>query len=569
MEGDFTRYRRRVIGIGMVAVAAANAAFAIGRAIHGAWADIATPWWANAIGALVIAGIAIWFGRAPRNRATVAIHATAGVATATLLVPLAYGYGSSIWWLSLIAMAMLLMAAIRAAWTWVILQTMLMGGASLGLIYFGAHLPDEPALEQIASRLGFLLVLLAITLSFRKAVRHQARELRETGALLRESNQVKDRFLRHMGHELRTPLHGIIGLSEQALANPMPATQRQQVESSLGAAQVMLRLVNELLDFGDGDPAQMTLRQERMRLRRCIGSAIDACRTEAVQRGLQLSVRFDDDVADERVADEDRIRQILLKLVGNALRFTETGAISVHVRRWPEQTDGLSLVVCDSGIGIPDSARARLFEPFEQGDASATRPNGGLGLGLAAARRLARAMGGDIDLTSTVGLGTSFEVKLRLPAFVEHPAPDAPAVDPAPTRRLALLVCEDDFLCRALLEDCLRQLGHEVFAVEDGADGWKILQMRSFDIVLTDLDMPHLDGRTLVRMIREQDAARHRRATSVVAVSASVAGIPQSRSLESEGFDACLPKPFQRRDVGALIAKLATQASGDTERCAV
>jgi signal transduction histidine kinase/AmiR/NasT family two-component response regulator len=555
-------YRLAVVRIGMIAVAAANALFALTRFVQQWSSGIATPWWCNAL--MLVLGLALyrWYWRAAEQRVVLAIQGTAIVATLSLLVPLAYGNASSVWWLSLIGLAMVLMANRWVALIWCLVVASLMAFAPtlIGQLSAVAQTP-EPASETLLSRLAFALVLFGIALSFRAAVRRQARELREVAAALEASNRTKDRFLQHMGHELRTPLHGVIALTDQALNHTLDVEQRARIVGAHASATVLLRSLNDVLDFAAGRADSDALVSEEFSAREILFETAASWSAQATERGLELNIGVAEGWLEPHLGDAARFRQIVDRLIGNAVRFTREGKVEVKLAPWLSNPEGVTLSVADTGEGMTEAVQANLFQPFAQGDASSTREQGGLGLGLARVRDLAERMGGRIELHSAPQQGSRFVVYLAI-----TPAASAKAIEPTPSTpsllattsnlesigKLRVLVCEDDDICRELLVAGLTALGHDSEAVADGLAGWTRQEMDQFDAILTDIEMPKLDGIDLARRVRAYELHRGIAPIAIVAVTAR-AGSDEAKHIMDNGFDALLTKPFRLTDVRRVL----------------
>lgn len=547
-----TAYREQVVAIGIAVAAIANAVFALLRFLAANAAADDTPWHANAIAFLVLAGVWSWFLRDPRARTAYAVNATAAIATVSLLVPLAYGYDSSASWLVLVAVGMLMMTGRVVAWSWMVAEVLLFIAAVIWMNLAGAKLPAEPAAETIASQIGFVIVLVAMTVTFRHAVRTQSRALRVAGAELERSLAVKDRFLGRMGHELRTPLQGILGLTDQALVGLRDDEQRRRIEGAHASARILLRRVNDLLEYASGRET-MVLDSRPFALRKLVAEVVEACRPDADRAGLLVDWRVAPGVIDARTGDDDRLRQVLLELLSNAVRFTPSGSVHVMVALERLDQDRLCIDVIDTGIGISSSGRTEYFDAFVQGDDTSTRSHGGLGLGLAMVRRIAGAMDGRISASSGGNGGTRMRLVLGIPAVADGGT--AEAAPQRTARSLRLLVCDDDAVCLGLLSEYLGALGHVVHAVADGEAAWSALQVAEFDAVITDMEMPRMDGRMLARRVRVHARSRDR-ALPVIAVSAGVAGRRRTDDAMWTVFDDFLVKPFTSDDVGVILERL-------------
>jgi signal transduction histidine kinase/CheY-like chemotaxis protein len=463
---------------------------------------------------------------------------------------------------------MLMAARLSAAIFWFCVTALLASAVTLWLyVHEGANsLPTAPMLETVASPLGFALTVASLALSFRLIVRRQSQLLRRQGIELAASNHAKDRFLRHIGHELRTPLHGILALTDQVLARAESVASRRQLLSAHSASLVLLRHLDDLFEYA-ADPTSDTavLNCTSFSLRNTLQTVLDTVDDEVLGKGLRLSLKIDDELADARSGDPVRLAQIALKLLSNAVRFTQEGRIDVHLSVWAGQAGGLMLQVQDTGVGIADHLQPCIFSAFHRAESTTDVQPGGLGLGLALAQRLAKLMGGHITVESRLGHGSCFRAWLVIPAQsdveCEQSLPTA-ATATSLLESLRILVCDDDAVCRILLSDGLAAAGHHVTTAEDGLQAWSLWQQERFDLVLTDLEMPRMDGHELKRRIRACDLHDTAPATPVIAVSAGAIPYQNSAMVTEQGFDGFLRKPFLIRDALALLGQVRTASGG-------
>jgi signal transduction histidine kinase len=559
-----THYRATVVRIGMVAVIFANGTFATTRFLQQWWTDSPTPWWCNLTGFALMLLLYYWYRAAPLKRVVPAIHLTAVIATVTLLVPLAYGMASSVWWLSLIGIAMLLMANRIAAFFWCVTTLFLMVIAPWLISYWGfAAQQSESAFEIVLARVLFAILLFGIALAFRHAVRAQARELRRVAAELEISNAAKDRFLRHVGHEFRTPLHGVVSLSDQALHYELSKEQHARVLGIHASGMVLSRLLNDVLDFTASPGSVTPLAKLAFSPRDILVEMAAALSPQANEAGLRLKVNVSEILLEPRIGDPEAFRIIVHKLVNNALHFSHAGEVSVNLAPWRNKTEGLMLTVSDTGIGMSEQSQASLFS---QSETTATRVSGGLGLGLVMIRELVERIGGRIECHSVLNEGTRFVVYLAMApdknAKILDRAADLSMLHrrPAPgfvgrQKALRILVCEDDPICQSLLVEGLSSLGHWVASVDDGQAGFERYCDEGFDFLITDLEMPKLDGKALLKCVRAEDSRRFAPPVPVVVVTTSTRPVDGSRLLV-EGFDACLSKPFLIGDISKILDQL-------------
>ncbi|HET7487531.1 MAG TPA: ATP-binding protein [Acidimicrobiales bacterium] len=354
-------------------------------------------------------------------------------------------------------------------------------------------------------------------------------------AAAEHASRAKSTFLAAMSHEIRTPMIGVTGMLEVLARTPLSDEQRQMIATADSSAQSLLQIIGDILDFSKIEAERLELAPCTFSLRDTVGAGVDTFVHTASGKGLLLTASFDDRLAPAHTGDPLRVRQIVTNLLSNAVKFTAQGGIEVEVvldEDGPVQA--LTVVVTDTGVGITPEQQARLFEAFSQAEASVTSKYGGTGLGLVICRRLAVLMGGDVTLDSAPGKGTT--ARLRLPLPVADPAglpavsPDAPApvVRPKPTRDEALregsllLLAEDHPVNRTVLRHQLHTIGFEVDLADDGQEALERFMGGGYALVLTDLNMPRLDGYGLARAIRRHEEEAGLPRTPIVALSANV-----------------------------------------------
>jgi CheY-like chemotaxis protein len=323
----------------------------------------------------------------------------------------------------------------------------------------------------------------------------------------------------------------------------------------------LLRLIDDLLDFSKIEAGQLTLEARPFDPRRLVGEVAGLFATEAGAKGLNLCADVDPAVPAALVGDAGRLRQVLLNLVGNALKFTAQGEVGIRVTLEEESAEGalLRVEVRDTGIGIAPEMQVRLFEPFTQADASTTRRYGGTGLGLAIARRLVEAMGGQIGVESTPGQGSTFWLTLRLARsgvagdVIVAPASLGPAGVGPQGRRGRILVAEDNAINRLVAAGLLQSLGYTVETAEDGRQAMEAVERDHYDLVLMDLHMPELDGFAATAAIRERERAAGRgRHTPIVALTADALAGDAEKS-RAAGMDDHLSKPVTRERLAEVV----------------
>ena len=384
-------------------------------------------------------------------------------------------------------------------------------------------------------------------------------KLREALNLAEAGSRAKGEFLAMMSHELRTPLNGVLGFAELLADTPLDAEQKSYAEIIQTSGSHLFSIVNDILDLSSIEKGSMIIRNEPLGIADLVKSSEEAIERAALLKGITFRSVIDPAVPAQICGDDLRIRQILINLLGNAVKFTSTGSVSLHVATAAESGDPvLVFAVEDTGIGISPETMEVLFQPFTQAEMKLNRTHGGTGLGLAISQRLAVAMGGKITIDSTLGKGSTFSFRLPLAAVAQSSTGGGTLSEcagteiPAPALPVSklVLVAEDDPNNSLLAEATLRLLGYRVEFAADGAEAVATFVPGKFFAILMDMRMPVMDGLEAARIIRDLDPD-----VPIIALTANVMPGDRERCLAA-GMNDYLAKPFKRADLAAKLDRI-------------
>ena len=412
---------------------------------------------------------------------------------------------------------------------------------------------QRAAVGLVGAREGLLKSRLEL-LESNEALEMRIRECNELVSALTEAKEIaegaskaKSEFLANMSHEIRTPLNGVLGMVQALRHDRLSELQRERVRLIGESGQVLLTILNDILDLSKIEAGKLTFEDLPFELGPLVMDVQEMFSPIAAGKGLDFSVEVDALAQGTYRGDPVRVRQILINLISNAVKFTTIGSIGVRV---DGSTDGgIRVAVTDTGVGIAPDQIERLFEKFEQADASITRQFGGTGLGLSISREFSRAMGGDIRAHSEVGRGSSFVLELPLKRVrdghgqvVEAPAA-APAA-PRDERPLRILAAEDNAMNQIVLKTLLGQIGFEPVIVGNGTEAVAAWERDDWDVILMDVQMPVMDGVAASREIRRREAETGRSRTPIIAVTAN-AMTHQAESYFAAGMHGLVAKPIE------------------------
>jgi signal transduction histidine kinase/ActR/RegA family two-component response regulator len=391
-------------------------------------------------------------------------------------------------------------------------------------------------------------------------------DIRAARVAAEAANRAKGEFLANMSHEIRTPLNGMFGMLQLALMGELDKEQRDYLVTAMASGRSLLRILGDILDFSKLEMGKVDLSPEPFDLQETLDQVGDIFDLEARAKGLEFTVRVLDPAPPRLVGDPARIRQVLINLAGNALKFTDQGRVTVEAStladpRHPGRAT-LFLEVADTGIGIPAGSLDLVFEAFAQADATSTRRYQGTGLGLSIVRRLVQLMGGSLTAESEPGQGAVFTVALPLAVSSHRAAPrPAPEVRQSPPRPLRVLLAEDDRVNQLAARRALELAGHAVSTAANGQEVLHLLAADEFDCVLMDVQMPVMDGLEATQAIRRAGNLGVQARIPIIALTAHAMKGDRERFLAA-GMDDYIAKPVDVAELAAALARLTALRTG-------
>ena len=395
------------------------------------------------------------------------------------------------------------------------------------------------------------------------------KKLRQEKEAIETNAKFKNQFFINMSHELRTPMTGILGMLQLALEEDELPVLRNYLETAQSSARALLRILNDILDMAKLEAGKLIIEEEPFSLKKCIAEAVNIVASEVRRKKLDFTVSVAEDVPDTVVGDQMRLRQVLINLFGNSIKFTERGEVELRVIAGKAISDGkrqFTFGISDTGIGIPDDKRKFLFQAFSQVDSSLSRSFGGTGLGLTISRNIVELIGGKIFFVSEEGVGStfSFTIPLGEAALDSYTLPASELSESTTTVQVGqkgsrILLAEDDLVSRLVITKMLKKSNYNVDVAEDGQKAIEMWEKGGYDLVLMDVQMPRLNGFEATHVIREKEQ-EHGSHTPIIAMTAH-AGKEHEEICLAAGMDSYISKPIDFKQCLQKIGDILRQSA--------